>query len=162
VGALTALAFVLIIGRTDRFRCGKQIACYLGLIPVEESSGERRRLGHITKQGNSLLRFLLVEAAQVTGSAGCRIRSAIPWSQRMQETQPGKYRPVLGGCCHSSSDCPVSASNSKLGSWLKHYASKLEIRTLGRCRSRALNLLVFLGLEPFATRPAAAHITCGQ
>src|SRR5712671_2555544 len=106
VGALTALAFVLIIGRTDRFRCGKQIACYLGLIPVEESSGERRRLGHITKQGNSLLRFLLVEAAQVTGSAGCRIRSAIPWSQRMQETQPGKYRPVLGGCCHSSSDCP--------------------------------------------------------
>src|SRR5437867_8791409 len=37
VGALTALAFVLIIGRTDRFRCGKQIACYLGLVPAEES-----------------------------------------------------------------------------------------------------------------------------
>jgi transposase len=35
-------------------------------VPVEESSGNRRRLGHITKQGNSLLRFLLVEAAQVT------------------------------------------------------------------------------------------------
>jgi transposase len=33
---------------------------------LEESSGQRRRLGHITKQGNSLLRFLLVEAAQVT------------------------------------------------------------------------------------------------
>jgi transposase len=33
---------------------------------VEDSSGQRRRLGHITKQGNSLLRFLLVEAAQVT------------------------------------------------------------------------------------------------
>jgi transposase len=39
---------------------------YLGLVPLEESSGERRRLGHITKQGNSVLRFLLVEAAQVT------------------------------------------------------------------------------------------------
>ena len=39
---------------------------YLGLVPLEESSGNRRRLGHITKQGNSLLRFLLVEAAQVT------------------------------------------------------------------------------------------------
>jgi transposase len=35
------------------------------LVPLEDSSGERRRLGHITKQGNSLLRFLLVEAAQV-------------------------------------------------------------------------------------------------
>ena len=66
VGPLTALAFVLIIGRADRFPCGKQIASYLGLVPSEESSGDRRRLGHISKQGNSLLRFLLVEAAQVT------------------------------------------------------------------------------------------------
>jgi transposase len=66
VGPLTALAFVLIIGRADRFQCGKQIASYLGLVPLEDSSGNRRRLGHITKQGNSLLRFLLVEAAQVT------------------------------------------------------------------------------------------------
>jgi transposase len=76
VGPLTALAFVLIIGRADRFRCGKQIACYLGLVPSEESSGERRRLGHITKQGNSLLRFLLVEAAQVT------VRSDPEWRRR--------------------------------------------------------------------------------
>jgi len=66
VGPLTALAFVLIIGEADRFRCGKQIASYLGLVPLEESSGNRRRLGHITKQGSSMLRFLLVEAAQVT------------------------------------------------------------------------------------------------
>ena len=66
VGPLTALAFVLIIGKADRFECGKQIASYLGLVPLEDSSGSRRRLGHITKQGNSLLRFLLVEAAQVT------------------------------------------------------------------------------------------------
>src|SRR5215467_13835798 len=66
VGALTALAFVLIIGEAERFECGKQIAAYLGLVPEEDSSGDRRRLGHITKQGNSLLRFLLVEAAQVT------------------------------------------------------------------------------------------------
>jgi transposase len=66
VGALTALAFVLIIGRPERFQCGKQIASYLGLVPLEESSGNRRRLGHITKQGNALLRFLLVEAAQVS------------------------------------------------------------------------------------------------
>jgi transposase len=36
------------------------------LVPSEESSGDRRRLGHISKQGNVLLRFLLVEAAQVT------------------------------------------------------------------------------------------------
>jgi transposase len=66
VGSLTALAFVLIIGAPERFGSGKPVASYLGLVPSEESSGDRRRLGHITKQGNSLLRFLLVEAAQVT------------------------------------------------------------------------------------------------
>jgi transposase len=66
VGALTALAFVLIIGEADRFHCGKQVASYLGLVPLEDSSGNRRRVGHITKQGSSILRFLLVEAAQVT------------------------------------------------------------------------------------------------
>src|ERR1700719_694675 len=76
VGALTALAFVLIIGRADRFQCGKQIASYLGLVPLEDSSGQRRRLGHITKQGNSLLRFLLVEAAQVT------VRSDQEWRNK--------------------------------------------------------------------------------
>jgi transposase len=76
VGPLTALAYVLIVGRADRFQCGKQIASYLGLVPAEESSGERRRLGHITKQGNSLLRFLLVEAAQVT------VRSDPEWRSK--------------------------------------------------------------------------------
>jgi transposase len=64
VGPLTALAFVLIIGSPERFRCGKQIGSYIGLIPCEDSSAGHQRLGHISKQGNSLLRFLLVEAAQ--------------------------------------------------------------------------------------------------
>src|SRR5438094_2231841 len=64
VGPLTALAFVLIIGTPQRFHCGHQIGSYLGLIPCEDSSADRQRLGHITKQGSSLLRFLLVEAAQ--------------------------------------------------------------------------------------------------
>jgi Transposase IS116/IS110/IS902 family len=66
VGPLTALAYELVIGTPERFHCGKQMASYLGLVPEERSSGERRRLGHISKQGNVLLRFLLVEAAQVT------------------------------------------------------------------------------------------------
>jgi transposase len=76
VGSLTALTFVLIIGKAERFSCGKQLASYLGLVPLEESSGNRRRLGHITKQGSSMLRFLLVEAAQVT------VRSDPQWRSR--------------------------------------------------------------------------------
>jgi transposase len=76
VGPLTALAFELVIGMPERFHCGKQIASYVGLVPTEESSGERRRLGHISKQGNALLRFLLVEAAQVT------VRSQAEWRSK--------------------------------------------------------------------------------
>ena len=56
---------MLIIGNAERFQCGNQVASYLGLVPGEESSGVRQRLGHISKQGNTRLRFLMVEAAQV-------------------------------------------------------------------------------------------------
>ena len=67
---------MLIIGQADRFDCGKQVASYLGLVPLEDSSGNRRRLGHITKQGSSMMRFLLVEAAQVT------VRSVPEWRSK--------------------------------------------------------------------------------
>jgi transposase len=64
VGAITSLAFVVTIGDVSRFRRGKQVASYLGLIPSEHSSGSKRRLGAISKQGNVFLRTMLVEAAQ--------------------------------------------------------------------------------------------------
>ena len=65
VGPNTALAFVVTIGEVSRFQRGKQVASYLGLIPSERSSGSKRRLGAISKQGNVFLRTLLVEAAQL-------------------------------------------------------------------------------------------------
>ena len=64
VGPVTALAFVVTIGDVGRFKRGKQVASYLGLIPAERSSGDKRRLGSISKQGNVFLRTMLVEAAQ--------------------------------------------------------------------------------------------------
>jgi transposase len=64
VGPLTALGPVLGLGLVERFPDAKHVTRYVGLIPQEESSGGRQRFGHLTKQGNRLLRFLLVEAAQ--------------------------------------------------------------------------------------------------
>jgi nitrite reductase (NADH) large subunit len=64
VGSITGLIYVLVIGTPDRFPCGKQIGSYTGLIPSEDSSAGRQRLGHLSKQGNALLRYLLGEAAQ--------------------------------------------------------------------------------------------------
>ena len=64
VGPLTALGTVLVLGPVERFPDARHVTSYVGLIPQEESSGSRQRFGHLTKQGNRLLRFLLVEAAQ--------------------------------------------------------------------------------------------------
>ena len=65
VGPVTALAMVLTLGPAKRFASGKQVASYFGLIPSEYSSGGGgQRLGHISRQGSSFLRFLLVEAGQ--------------------------------------------------------------------------------------------------
>jgi len=69
VGPITSMAFVLTIGDVKRFQRGKQVASYLGLIPREYSSGGHQRLGSISKQGNTFLRMLLVEAAQ--GAVRC-------------------------------------------------------------------------------------------
>jgi transposase len=64
VGSLTGLVYVLVIGTPERFPCGKQIGSYTGLIPSEDSRAGWQRLGHLSKQGNALLRYLLGEAAQ--------------------------------------------------------------------------------------------------
>jgi transposase len=64
VGPVTALAMVLTLGPATRFECAKQVGSYFGLIPSEDSSGGKQRLGKISKQGSSFLRFLLVEAGQ--------------------------------------------------------------------------------------------------
>jgi len=60
----------------NAFTAASKSPANVGLVPSEESSGDRRRLGHISKQGNSLLRYLLVEAAQVT------VRSQRHWRSK--------------------------------------------------------------------------------
>ncbi len=70
IGTLTAISFVLEIGDFRRFARAEQFMAFLGLVPSEHSSGEKRRVGNITKAGNSHLRKLLVEAAWVSRRYG--------------------------------------------------------------------------------------------
>jgi transposase len=63
VDTLTALALVTEIGDFSRFKTAEEFMAFVGLVPSEHSSGERRRQGSITKVGNSHVRRLLVEAA---------------------------------------------------------------------------------------------------
>jgi transposase len=63
IDTLTALAIVVEIGDFGRFASAEEFMAFVGLVPSEHSSGERRRQGSITKVGNSHVRRLLVEAA---------------------------------------------------------------------------------------------------
>jgi len=64
IGPVISLGFVLSIGPIERFERSRQLVSYLGLNPSEDSSGARRRLGGISKQGNSFMRMLLIQGAQ--------------------------------------------------------------------------------------------------
>lgn len=63
VSTLSALTLVVEIGDFRRFARADDLAAFVGLVPSEHSSGERRRLGSITKAGNTHVRRVLVEAA---------------------------------------------------------------------------------------------------
>jgi len=78
VGPQTALAMVLTLGEVSRFAGSKQVASYLGLTPREHSSGGKQRLGHISKQGSSFVRFLLVEAGQTAVRGDAQLQRASP------------------------------------------------------------------------------------
>jgi transposase len=98
VGALTALAFVLILGEAGWFGCGKQIASYLGLVPEEDSSGERRRLGHISKQGNSLLRFSASGSSTGHGAQRCAMAQPVlsPGKATRSKDRQSRHGPKAG------------------------------------------------------------------
>jgi len=74
VGPVTSLAFVLTIGPVRRFERSKQVVSYLGLNPREHSSGGRQRLGAISKQGNPMMRSLLVEAGHTAARLDAELR----------------------------------------------------------------------------------------
>jgi len=65
VGRRTAETFVAYVDRVDRFSRSGKVGSYFGLVPCQDSSAARDRLGHITKQGPPLMRQLLVEAAWI-------------------------------------------------------------------------------------------------
>lgn len=77
VGSLTALTYVLTLGEKGRFSKNRQVGAYLGLVPRQQQSGERRPQLHITRAGDRYLRTLLIQCAHyVLGPFGkdCSLR----------------------------------------------------------------------------------------
>ena len=64
IGVLSATALVALVGDIRRFPSGRHFASFLGLTPKEASSGSRRRLGAMSKQGDVYVRMLLTHGAR--------------------------------------------------------------------------------------------------
>lgn len=91
IGPVTSLAFVLIVGPVTRFQRSKQLVSYLGLNPQEHSSGGKQRLGAISKQGNPMMRGLLVEAGHTAARLDAELR---PDYQRLKLRRGGSVAKV--------------------------------------------------------------------
>jgi transposase len=97
VGPRTAEAFVAYVDDPARFARSKQFGCYFGLVPAQDSSGGVERLGHITREGPSTVRKLLVEASHVAIRLSPSVRARY---ERLVGGDPGRRKKAVVAVAH--------------------------------------------------------------
>jgi transposase len=95
VGAIVAASFVSVIDEAKRFRSAHHVESYVGLVPSEDTTGGNRRIGAISKHGNSYLRALMVQAAWVVLRTGDRQDPLRLWAEALAARR-GKRVAVVG------------------------------------------------------------------
>jgi transposase len=95
IGPIVATALIAEVGDWKSFSSGRSLAAWIGLVPKQHTTGGKERLGHITKQGNRYLRWLLVAGAMAViryaKQHGTKNR---PWLARLMERRPAKVAAV--------------------------------------------------------------------
>lgn len=94
VSLLVAAAFISAIDDPARFRNASQVSSYLGLCPAENTTGGRRKLGSITKQGNAYARAMLVQAAWCVIRSRASSDPLVHWSHRTAQRR-GRMRAAV-------------------------------------------------------------------
>jgi len=97
VGPRTAEAVVAWIDRPERFARSKSVGCYFGLVPCQDASARTNRLGHITREGPSVVRGLLAEAAWQGVRRSTRIRATF---QRLLHGNPERKKIAITATAH--------------------------------------------------------------
>ena len=93
VGYLTALCLVHTLGDVTRFTTTRQVTAFIGLDPLEQSSGSRTRFGHVSKAGSPLLRFLLGQSANIAVRYDARLKSFYKRLAKKKRNRWPKQRP---------------------------------------------------------------------
>ena len=95
IGPITASAIVATVGSAAQFRCGRDFSAWLGLTPINRSTGGKERLGRISKMGDRYIRHLMVVGMT---SRMKQIKSAPerfdPWFADLLERKPAKLAAV--------------------------------------------------------------------
>jgi transposase len=95
VGIITATALAASVPDPSVFKSGRQFAAFLGLVPRQNSSGGKERLGRISKMGNGYLRKLLVVGAtSVIRRAGGNTSATGAWVRCLMERKPARVATV--------------------------------------------------------------------
>jgi len=93
-GPVTASAVSATIGDASRFKNGRQFAAWIGLVPIQNSSGGKERLGGITKSGDRYLRQLLLIAATGMIRRVRKDRTLAPWFADLLDRKPAKLAAI--------------------------------------------------------------------
>src|SRR5213078_4434746 len=97
VGIRTAEAVIAHLDDVSRFGSAKQVGAYFGLVPCQDSSAAKNRLGHITRQGPSVVRRLLTEAAWQAIRRSPTVKALF---ERLQRDDPLRKKIALVGVAH--------------------------------------------------------------
>ena len=120
IGPITASALAASITDPALFKSGRELAAWIGLVPRQNSTGGKERMGRISKQGDQYLRWLLVAGAMsVIRHARRKDPASMPWRAGLMERRPLKVaavalsqqdRPHGLGRSHARRDLPASGS----------------------------------------------------
>jgi len=94
VGPLLASAFIATVADPAAFKTGRDLAAWIGLVPKQNSSGGKERLGSITKAGNRYLRQMLVVGAMAVIRYAARCGTRLPWLVQLMQRRPAKVAAV--------------------------------------------------------------------
>ena len=94
IGPITATALAASVTDPSVFRSGRELAAWIGLVPRQNSTGGKERLGRISKQGDHYLRWLLVAGAMAVIRQARRRDTANPWLAKLIAHKPTKVAAV--------------------------------------------------------------------
>src|SRR5262249_18784764 len=97
VGVRTAEAVAAFVDDPHRFRHAKAVGSYFGLVPSQDQSGDRNRLGHITREGAPVVRQLVAEAAWQAQRRSPTVRR---YFERVQRGDPQRKKIALVATAH--------------------------------------------------------------